>query len=120
MYTVKEYGLNLSVSNNFQVCIDLDLLSIEKRTSLITITIQRYISARLQGDNLTTNLPPSQFDLAKIESNLLQCDNILIICSSVSSNIELYDNSKINTQIFLLDCYNNLGQPLFHLFINYE
>ena len=41
---VKEYDLNLSVSNNFQVCIGLDLLSIGSRTSLITETILRDIS----------------------------------------------------------------------------
>ena len=57
---VREYDLNLSVSNNFQGRIGLDLLSIESRTSLITETILRDFSARLQGDNLTINLPPNQ------------------------------------------------------------
>ena len=56
---VKEYDLNLSVSNNFEVHVGLDLLPIASRTSLITETILRYISARLQGDNLTLNLPPN-------------------------------------------------------------
>ena len=117
---VKEYDLNLSVSNNFQVRVGLDLLSIESRTSLLTETILRDISARLQGDILTINLPPNQFDLAKFESDLLHCDNVLIICSSVSSDLEFYDKLKNKYSNSPLDCYNNLGQPLFHSFINYE
>ena len=78
---VKEYDPNLSVSNNSQVRVGLDLLSIECKTSIIKETILRDISAKLQGDNLTINLPPNQFDLAKFESDLLHCNNILIICS---------------------------------------
>ena len=117
---LKEYDLNLSFSNNFQVRIGLDLLSIQSRTSLITETILRDISAIFQGDNLTINLPPNQFDLAKFESDLLHCDNIPIICSSVSSDLEFYDKLKNKYSNSPLDCYNNLGQPLFHSFINYE
>ena len=77
-------------------------------------------SPRLQGDNLTTNLTPKQFDLAKFESDLIHCDNILIIYSSLSSDLEFYDKLKNKYSNSQLDCYNNLGQPLFHSFINYE
>ena len=90
MNKVKNYGPNAS-GNSFQVCISLEILPIEKRTSLLTSTILRDI---LQGANLTANLPPSQFDLAKIESELLGCDNILIICSSVAYDLEIYNTLR--------------------------
>ena len=102
----------MSVSNNFQARIGLDLFSIESRTALITETILR--------DNLTINLPPKQFDLAKFGSDLLHSDHILIISSSLSSDLEFYDKLKNKYSNSPLDCYNNLGQPLFHSFINYE
>ena len=89
----EDYGPNSS-ANRFQVCISLELLSIEKRASLLTSTMLRDICTCLQRANLTANLPPSQFDLAKIESELLGCDYIIIICSSVASDLEIYDRFK--------------------------
>ena len=64
---MKQRDINTSTSS-FQVCVRLDVISIEKRTSLITITILRDICARLQGNDPKTKLTPSQFEMAKIDS----------------------------------------------------
>ena len=44
----------------------------------------------------------------------------MCICCTVSSDLELYDEFKNKYSNIPLDCYNNLGQPLFHSFITYE
>ena len=91
---MKQRDINTSTSS-FQVCVRLDVLSVEKRTSLITATtILREMCARLQGNDLTTKLPPRQFEMTKIESETFESDNILIVCSSVCFDLEINDKLK--------------------------
>ena len=87
---------------------------------MITTTILRDICARIQGNESITKLSPSQLNLATIELEILECDNILLICSSVSSNIEIYDKLKSKYSNDTIDYENSLGERLFHSFINYE
>ena len=112
-------GRNTSVSS-FQVCIILELLSIGNRASLITSAILRDIRASLNGDNISTKLPSSYFELRTMELNISDCDHILIVCFSVSSDLDLYDKFKNKYVNVPLETENNLGQPIFHFFIKYE
>ena len=116
---MKQHKLNTSISR-FQVCIRLDVLSIEIRISMITTTILRDICARIQGNESITKLSPSQLNLATIELEILECDNILLICSSVSSDLEIYDKLKSKYSNDTIDYENSLGERLFHSFIIYE
>ena len=89
----QQHKLNMSISK-FHVCIILDILSVEKRISIITTKILRDICARLQGNKSITKLPFSQFNLSTIEVEISERDNILLICSSISSALEIYDKLK--------------------------
>ena len=84
---------------------------------MITTTILRDICARLQGNESITKLSPSQLNLATIELEILERDNILLICSSVSSELEIYDKLKNKYSNDTIDYENSLGERLFHSFI---
>ena len=58
------------------MCVRLDILSVEKRISIITTKILRDICARLQGNESITKLPSSQLNLSTIEVEISECDNI--------------------------------------------
>ena len=109
----------MSISR-FQVCIRLDILSVEKRISIITTKILRDICARLQGNESITKLPFSQLNLSTIEVEISECDNILLVCSSVTSDLEIYDKLKNKYSTEPIDYQNSLGERLFHSLINYE
>eukprot|EP00800_Vazella_pourtalesii_P000766 TRINITY_DN10662_c0_g1_i1.p1 TRINITY_DN10662_c0_g1~~TRINITY_DN10662_c0_g1_i1.p1 ORF type:complete len:212 (-),score=7.13 TRINITY_DN10662_c0_g1_i1:185-760(-) len=104
----------------FQVCIRLDILSVEKRISIITTKILRDICARLQGNESITKLPFSQLNLSTIEVEISECDNILLVCSSVTSDLQIYDKLKNKYSTEPIDYQNSLGERLFHSLINYE
>ena len=118
--TIKQqHELNMSISR-FQVCIRLDILSVEKRISIITKKILRDICARLQGNESITKLPFSQLNLSTIEVEISECDDILLVCSSVTSDLEIYDKLKNKYSTEPIDYQNSLGERLFHSLINYE
>ena len=58
--------------------------------------------------------------MSTIEVEISECDNILLICSSVFSDLEIYDQLKNKYSTEPIDYQNSLGERLFHSLINYE